>query len=38
MSRQPDPADYVTKVDPALQPPKGPLQVLRSPNPEGKAR
>jgi len=31
MSRTPDPADYVTKVDPRLAREAEPLQVLRSP-------
>ncbi|HET9970364.1 MAG TPA: hypothetical protein VFQ68_19175 [Streptosporangiaceae bacterium] len=31
MSRKPDPADYVTKVDPSLTRKGGPLQVLSSP-------
>lgn len=33
MSR-PKPEDYVTKIDPRLEPAKGPLQVLRSPKPQ----
>ena len=33
MSRQPDPAGYVTKIDPRLSRTPGPLQVLRSPAP-----
>lgn len=33
MSR-PDPQDYVTRVDPRLEPAKGPLQVLSSRKPE----
>lgn len=31
MSRRPDPADYVTKIDPNLTRRAEPLQVLRSP-------
>lgn len=37
MSRKPDPAGYVTEVDPRLEPAKGPLQVLSSPKSAGKA-
>lgn len=33
MSRKPDPADYVTKIDPRLTRKGGPLQVLSSPKP-----
>lgn len=33
MSRKPDPAGYVTKVDPRLSRNAGPLQVLSSPKP-----
>jgi hypothetical protein len=33
MSRQPDPAGYVTKIDPRLAGKGGPLQVLSSPRP-----
>lgn len=31
MSRKPDPANYVTKIDPRLSSKGGPLQVLSSP-------
>lgn len=31
MSREPDPQDYVTVIDPRLQAGRGPLQVLSSP-------
>jgi hypothetical protein len=34
--KTPDPSAYVTKIDPALSRKDGPLQVLRSPQPEGK--
>lgn len=34
MSRTPDPDGYVTKIDPCLEPDKGPLQVLSSPKPQ----
>ena len=33
MSRKPDPAGYVTKIDPRLAGKGGPLQVLSSPKP-----
>jgi len=33
MSRKPDPAGYVTKIDPRLAGQGGPLQVLSSPKP-----
>lgn len=34
MSRTPDPADYVTEIDPRLSRNDGPLQVLSSPKPQ----
>jgi hypothetical protein len=38
MSRKPDPADYVTVIDPRLEPDTGPLQSLSSLTPQtGKA-
>jgi hypothetical protein len=37
MTRKPDPAAYVTVIDPRLKPAGGPLQVLTSPKPERKA-
>jgi hypothetical protein len=36
MSRKPDPAGYVTKIDPCLAGKGGPLQVLSSPKPAPK--
>jgi hypothetical protein len=36
MSR-PRPEDYVTKIDPRLEPRREPLQVLSSPKPGGKS-